>query len=223
MIRQEPSGWWLPSKDTYFSQFAPPTEYREGPPPKLNGFCREHIQIAFKHVSSWNVAVDVGAHVGWWAYEMCHRFKTVYAFEPSPDNYQCLWQNLKFDNIYMYPMAVGDKQGICEIRNDKQRPGNSGSHYIMPGTGKVPMVPLDEMTLPDCDLLKIDVEGFELNVLRGASRLIQTYRPVIIMECTDTKFRGRYDIPDGAAQRWLLKRGYREVAAMRPDKVFAPD
>ena len=42
------------------------------------------------------------------------------------------------------------------------------------------------------------------------------------MECTDEKFRDRYGIPVGEAQRWLLKRGYREVWHQRPDKVFVP-
>lgn len=218
MIRQDPSGWWFAKDDTYFPQFV------TGPAPKKNGFMREHLLEAFKHVRKWDAAVDVGAHVGFWSWDLAQRFKWVVAFEPVRANYECLIKNVsEFVNVEHYNSAVGDAAMMCTVQADRHRPGNSGSYYVMPDPdGDVVMVMLDQMQLANCDLLKIDVEGFELNVLRGASKLIQTYRPVVIMECTDSKFRGRYEIPDGAAQRWLQKRGYREVAAMRPDKVFVP-
>lgn len=221
MIREEPSGWWLPADDAYFGQFVPPPEYRDGPPPKRNGFYREHLHEAFKHVRDWNVAVDVGAHVGWWAYEMAQRFERVWAFEPSAVNQACLAMNLEpFDNVHIHQVAIGNQPGRCDIQNDKKRPGNSGSHYIVPGAGYIPIATLDGLHLPGCDLLKIDVEGYELRVLQGAIQLIRECKPVVIMECTDEKFRDRYGIPVGEAQRWLLKRGYREVWHQRPDKVF---
>lgn len=216
MFQEHTSGWYLPKSDTYFMQFAP------GTAPKKNGFMREHLLEAFKHVRKWDVAVDVGAHVGFWAFDLAQEFETVYAFEATPCNYECLVKNLaEFDNVRAYNMAVGDRQQACRVFNDSTRPGNSGSFYIQTDEwGDIPMVALNEQKLPCCDLLKIDVEGFELMVLRGASKIIKTYWPVIIMECTDSKFKKRYGIPEGEAQRWLLKRGYREVAHMRPDKVF---
>lgn len=218
MIRQDPSGWWFAKDDSYFPRFV------AGPAPKKNGFMREHLLEAFKHVRAWDFAVDVGSHVGFWAWDMAQRFKQVVCFEPVKANYECLVKNVaEFDNLKLHNVAVGDVAATCTVHADRQRPGNSGSYYVMPdATGSVDMVTLNQMALPGCDLLKIDVEGFELNVLKGATEVLQTYRPVIIMECTDRKFRGRYEIPEGAAQRWLQKRGYREVAAMRPDKVFIP-
>lgn len=227
MIRKEPSGWFLPADDTYFGQFAAPPEYRDGPPPKRNGFYREHLHAAFNYVRAWDVAIDAGSHVGFWTYELAQRFGQVYAFEPSPANHACLIKNLEpFDNVEIHDLAVGDKHGWCDIHNDKQRPGNSGSNYIRPregdGEGTIPIVALDELDLPGCDLLKVDVEGYELRALQGAIHLIRECKPVIILECTDEKFRDRYGIPVGEAQRWLLKRGYREVWHQRPDKVLIP-
>ena len=212
-----PSGWFLPDDDTLFAR------YCEGPPPKKNGFYREHLQAAFRYVRAWDVAIDVGSHVGFWCLEMAQRFGKVYAFEPSPANHACLVKNLEsFDNVKIHQLAVGAEPGWCAIQNDKQRPGNSGSNYIRPGSGKIEIVALDKLDLPGCDLLKVDVEGFELRALEGARELIRECKPVLIMECTDEKFRDRYGIPVGAAQRWLLKRGYREVWHQRPDKVFMP-
>lgn len=215
MIQANPSGWYLPADDTYFAQFV------AGPAPKRNGFYREHLQAALGFVQAWDVAIDVGAHVGFWCFDMAQRFETVYAFEPDPANFECLIKNTEeFHNVIRMQFAIGSKDGSCTIRNDKKRPGNSGSNYIMPGWGSIPIMALDAMPFDACDFLKIDVEGYELRVLEGARGLIKRFRPVISMECTDFKFRDRYGIPEGEAERWLLKRGYRVAWAERPDKVF---
>lgn len=216
---QERAGWHLPADDSYFARFV------EGPPPKRNGFYREHLQAALGFVTAWNCAIDVGGHVGFWTFDLAQRFKVVHAFEPVPSTFQCLLKNVaEFENVNCHNFAVGNGPGRCAIQNDKQRPGNSGSNYIMPGAGDVPMVSLDDMArdgaFPYCDFLKVDVEGFELRVLEGARELITRCWPVISMECTDFKFRTRYGIPEGQAERWLVKRGYRVVWAQRPDKVF---
>lgn len=224
MIRREASGWWLPADDTYFAQFANPIHYRAGPPPKHNGFMREHLQAALKFVRKWDAAIDVGAHVGFWAFDLAQQFTTVFAFEPAGPTFECLLKNTEeFDNVKAFNLAVGDRPGKCEIQNDKQRPGNSGSNYIKPGAGEIDIVTLDSFGFDACDFLKVDVEGFELRVLEGARALIKRCRPVISLECTDRKFRDRYGIPEDEAQRWLLKRGYREAWAQRPDKVFVHD
>lgn len=220
LIRQEPSGWWLPVRDTYFSQFL--AQFQDGPPPKMNGFMREHLLKAFKYVRKCDVAIDVGAHVGFWTWDMAQRFSDVYAFEAMPFSYECLVKNVTdCPNVRTFNMALGDCAGMCRAHHEKPRAGNTGSYYIRPDMkGDIPIRSLDEQEISGCDLLKIDVEGFELHVLQGAPRMIKEYRPVIIMECSDHKFVGRYGIPIGQAERWLLKRGYKEVAYMRPDKVF---
>lgn len=217
MTMHEAAGWWLPADDTYFATFC------EGKPPKRNGFYREHLLEALRYVDGWECAIDVGAHVGFWCFDLAQRFDVVHAFEASPSTYECLTRNVaEFDNVRTYNRAVGASPGTCSIGNDKKRPGNSGSNYIIPGAGDVEVVTLDGMNFPGCDFLKIDVEGFELRVLEGARELIKRCRPVISMECTDFKFRERYGIPEGQAERWLLKRGYRVAWAERPDKVFVP-
>jgi FkbM family methyltransferase len=221
-VTLSPSGWWLPKEDTYFKRFLP--QFQEGLPPKKNGFMREHLLEAFKYVRKWDVAVDVGSHVGFWAYDMALRFKTVWCFEPAKHTYECLARNLaEFNNVIAYNVAVGAAGGRATMHNDNQRPGNTGSAYVQPDKyGDVGMIALDEAGISKCDFLKIDVEGYELYALKGAAELIASNRPVISMECTDRKFRGRYSIEEGSAERWLIKHGYREAAAMRPDKVFVP-
>lgn len=223
----ERSGWYLPKSDTYFAQFIP------GPAPKKNGFQREHLHEALKYVKQWRIAIDVGAHVGFWTWDMAHKFERVYAFEAAPDTYDCLVKNIAdCNNVTTAQLAIGVKTGRAILNEDPSRPpGNTGSRWITPmdenQIGKlglasaegIPMIPLDSLTFDALDFLKIDVEGFELQVLQGAKQLIAKFRPVIIMEC-DKKFTHRYGGPHGEAESLLLAGGYRCVAHMRPDKVF---
>lgn len=213
------NGWWLPNNDTYFDSFL------EGLPPKQNGFQREHLMEALKYVKRSRIAVDVGAHVGFWAKDMADQFDKVYCFEPSPETFGCLAKNLaNYDNVELSCVAIGDKQDRCIIRRDHDRANNSGSEYVTKAIdGPVRMVSLDKLDIPGCDFLKIDVEGFELAVLRGAKKLISRFRPVISMECCKKFAWRRYQWHDLEAEHFLIsKRGYREVACMRPDKVFVP-
>ena len=204
--------WHLPESDSYFEKFIT----RDG------GFQTDHLLAALEHVKHWNMAVDVGAHVGLWTVPMSERFRRVIGFEMAPDTFESLKKNTEdCHNVQVYNRAVGDKEGWCSPSDDPQRVGNTGSRFV--GTGqRVPMVTLDQFNWQNLDFLKVDVEGYEWHVLQGAQRVIQKFWPVIIME-TDKKFaRDRYDVPDDAAEQFLLSLGYRIVEHMRPDKVFAP-
>jgi FkbM family methyltransferase len=212
-------GWYLPKGDTYFPKFC------EGPAPKRNGFQREHLLAAFEYVRAWDVAIDVGAHVGFWARDMAQRFGKVYAFEPAEDCYECLNKNLAdLVNVQAYKAAVGATAGSCTMQDDEKRLGNTGSRFVAPHCdGETPMVTLDELGFLACDFLKVDVEGYEHCVLVGASKLIRRHRPVIIMECDKHFSMKRYGVPDDSAEQWLLGKGYRVAEHIRPDKVFVPN
>jgi FkbM family methyltransferase len=225
----ERAGWYLPKSDTYFAQFYP------GPAPKRNGFQREHLHEAFKFVKRWDAAFDIGAHVGFWTWDMAQRFKRVYAFEAAPDTYDCLVKNVaECGNVTTAQFAISSESGKAILNEDPSRPpGNTGSRWItainpeqavklgVSGAEGVPMIPLDSINLHACDFIKIDVEGHEYHVLQGAKETIAKFHPVIIMEC-DKKFTHRYGLPHGAAEELLRIGGYRCVAHMRPDKVFVP-
>lgn len=183
------------------------------------GFQTEHLDIALGYVKKFSVALDVGAHVGSWTKLMAERFKTVYAFEPAPDSFECLKKNVgHLDSVRLYNVAVGEASGVCTIVEDITRPGNTGSRFVSPAKGKVNMIHLDSLGLTRCDFLKIDVEGFELPVLKGAKHLLWACKPVISMEVKT--FHGRYRWGKFSAQSFLMANGYKEVAHHRPDKVF---
>lgn len=212
-------GWHMPASDKYFVKFIP----ADGPLPKQNGFQRDHLMAALKHVTKWDVALDIGAHVGFWTRDMAGRFWKVYAFEAAADTFDCLVKNTDdLPNVERWNVGVGHKAGFCRVRHDpkRERGGNTGSRFIQPDKGDVPMTTVDSLNLSACDFIKVDVEGFELQVLQGAQDTLKRFRPTIIMECKKD-FDGRYyGHAFGDAEKLLLSMGYREVAHMRPDKVF---
>ena len=202
--------WILPESDRYFAPFV------------SSGFQLDHLEAAFKHVRKWDVAVDLGAHVGFWTREMAAKFGYVHAWEPAEDTFACLLANMQdYPNVILKSCAAGAHKGKCRVNDDPQRGGNTGARFIRPD-GDCEVHALDELDLLQCDLLKVDVEGYEYMVLQGARETIKRCKPVVIME-TDKRFaRARYSVPDDAAEKYILAQGYRVAEHMRPDKVFTP-
>lgn len=213
----EINGWYLPD-DKYFVPFCEST-----PLPKKNGFQREHLLAAFSFVTNWEVAIDVGAYVGFWTLDMAEQFEQVYAFEPAQDSFDCLAKNMVDQpNVIIQHAAIGSSHGQCSVKQDAA--ANTGSRFVsVDDTGDVEMMALDELDLPGCDLLKVDVEGFEFAVIKGAKHLIRKHRPVIIMETEKKRFARRFGWRWDDAMNLLINgHGYKEVWAQRPDRVFIP-
>lgn len=143
------------------------------------------------------VAVDIGAHVGYYSVflsKLVGEGGRVFSFEPSPVNFPLLKKNVfKLRNIVANNLAVGDKAGTVSFYQSKK---GSGRHSLVSGRCddvdeyKVEVVSLDQYfsqaDLNDIkiDLMKVDVEGFEPEVFRGAQNMIEAGRiNKIIFEC----------------------------------------
>lgn len=135
--------------------------------------------------------IDVGSYIGSFAYAIRHFLPDVqiYSFEPLPDNYQKLVKNLTpFDNFQAFNTALGDKSGELQFNRSEFSPSSSAldmgdlHREAFPHTAhttrvRVPVTRLDD-TLKELRLippvfLKIDVQGFEDAVLRGAGQLLK--------------------------------------------------
>ncbi len=127
-----------------------------------------------------DVVIDAGANYGdsaiWYA--KCFRAK-VFAFEPLEHVYEILKKNIQLNSVrifaYNTPLGSGN-----EIRGKKE-----GSMFIScddENSIKTKTSRLDDFTLGHVKLLKIDVEGFEMEVLQGAVDTIKKYKPKIIIE-----------------------------------------
>jgi FkbM family methyltransferase len=133
-----------------------------------------------------------------------------YAFEPQPRLFQILCANLALNdvaNAFAYPEGLGEAEDEAVVPLvDYGRAGNFGGISLAPAGAagiKVRIRALDSLELPALGVLKVDVEGFEPQVLRGARRTIERCRPLIYIE-NDRAAQQQEVISLIAAQRYRL-------------------
>jgi FkbM family methyltransferase len=139
------------------------------------------------------VVVDVGANVGHYALVAAAALRgtgEVLAYEPEPGTFRELVQNVDlngFANVVARPVAVSDRRGTTQLFVDSE---NEGGHSLAEantrragGPVTVETVPLDqECHGRDVSVLKIDAQGAEGAVLRGAMETLSRCRAVVFLE-----------------------------------------
>ena len=156
--------------------------------------------------------VDVGAHFGRHAIPLARRVGPagcVHAFEPLPVARKILADRIDFakvNNIVVHPFAVGREnaqttfvvaEGRLEESGLRARAVFNPGSKITPREMPVTVVRLDD-ALPATlavRFVKIDVEGGELDVLRGATALLDRCRPIVAFECGAAGYLGYHDSP----------------------------
>ncbi|MBV8048883.1 MAG: FkbM family methyltransferase [Paludibacterium sp.] len=152
-------------------------------------------QLLLQCANQPGTVVEVGANIGSQTVPLAKAAKAigadVMAFEPQPFVFQNLCANLALnavDNVAAWPFACAAQPGTVWLgRPDYRRTGNFGavSAQTQPLANGVqaPCVRLDEMTRERrVSLLKVDVEGFELQVLEGALDVLANHRPLLFVE-----------------------------------------
>lgn len=135
--------------------------------------------------------VDVGASTGWFAVPFAKRGRRVIAFECNARAVARLRQNCALNGveIELHEAAASDRVGTATFTHNPRLPLTSGGSLERVAANRahetVPCLTLDSVIDEPVALLKIDVEGHEIAVLRGAERLIATYRPAMVLEAND--------------------------------------
>ncbi len=153
------------------------------------------------------VMFDVGANAGAISNETAKACPQaiIKAFEPQIElaNLVAVSARLnRIDRIEVFPVAVGDRQGTVKLH----KPAHA-LHASLMASGEagesvvdVPLITLDSVVqsgqLPAPDFIKIDVEGGELGVIRGAAETIRAHRPVVIFEANESSQRFGYSRDD---------------------------
>jgi FkbM family methyltransferase len=171
--------WWSVSKFDY-----------ERPLPDLFASCSRSARLI----------LDVGAFSGFYSMiaATCAPEARIYAFEPMPRSRGLLEANLRLnrmsDRVFVVPRAVGEHQGEAVLSlpvSQTQLIETAGSlnaslyehaldHVVVPVTTLDEFVA--ELGAGPVDLIKMDVETFEPQVLRGSRRMLTEHRPIIFLE-----------------------------------------
>jgi len=143
--------------------------------------------------------IDIGANIGQTSLNLSKKLgtipHTVLAFEPFPFTFNKLETNIglnSFNSIKIFNVALGNEKKTIEMEMSCLT--NSGGYKISPKNSsfKDQLVQVDQEKLDDyysledlINFIKIDVEGYEMEVLKGAEQIIKKHKPVLVIELND--------------------------------------
>ncbi len=158
---------------------------------KYGEFSEEESALFRQIVKPGMLVVEVGANIGAHTVDLARLVGAsgqVHAFEPQRIVFQTLCANLALNqlvNVYARPLALGSTTGTISVPPiDPASTNNFGGISLgaFVGGEEVPLTTLDSLDLPACHFVKADVEGMELQVIQGAERTIDMYRPLLYLE-----------------------------------------
>lgn len=126
-----------------------------------------------------DVGANIGNHAAYWSAFVPH--EAIVAFEPVPESFTLLRLNLRHDpSARLHRKALSDHRGLVWMAVDRVNMGRS--RVAATGSLRVPCLRLDDVPLRFVSLIKVDVEGQQGAVLRGARRTIERWRPMLLVE-----------------------------------------
>jgi FkbM family methyltransferase len=205
-------GWWLPDDDTHFENYITDGGYQTIHRTSILNYIKQ-----FK--SELNNVIDVGSHVGFWSKEFTELFKHVYAFEPMNEVRECYVKNIVKDNYTLYPYGLGSVEKKVKIQYE---PNESGNTFITPlGNREIEVYPLDRFEFNKIDYIKIDAEGYEIEVCKGAVKLIERDKPFIHIEMKK-KVMNKVGLTQNTIYDFFESINYKQVLAVKSEVVYAP-
>jgi len=200
-------GWVLPEQDQHIS------EYLDAANSDIYQPVHQKTSISF--CNNFRTAIDIGAHVGLWARGLTEKFNNVICFEPCADFIPYLVENAPKAKIFNN--ALGEKEDTVKINMLNENTG--ASHIVRGATGDIPVLTLDSFNFNDVDFIKIDVEGYEYEVVKGGYETLKRNHPVIIVEQ-----KAKYVVPEQgalAAVRFLIQQlNYRVMGRVVDDWIL---
>ena len=188
---------------------------------------RHEIFAARAALRPGDTAADIGAHKGaylYWLKRASGKSGEVHAFEPQSPlaaYLQNITNTMNWKNVFVHECALTDRVGtsLLHVPGKGDSPSASlGDHVNQNGPNHSYECVVDTLdsklqSSKQVGFLKVDVEGFELQVFRGAEQILEQHTPVILFEC-ETRHLTEHTMTDVFA--FLLDRGY-------TGSFFSPD
>jgi FkbM family methyltransferase len=167
--------------------------------------------------------IDVGAHIGYYSAYLSPLIRRGYAFEPDPRNIPFLQINARLaGNIDIVQMAVSSQSGHRQLQV-----GGESAVSSLEGTGRktidTPVITIDDFMAArptiDAALIKTDLEGHDLEALRGMRATVERCRPLILTECNNSAallnlcIEWRYSIFAYRRDRRTLKLNFQQLSS----------
>jgi len=175
---------------------------------------------------------DIGANIGWTALQVNGKFPQarIFAFEPSSRNRKRLEENISLNNanIQVVPYGLGNEPSTFKLYSVLE--SNPGMNRIMNDEKDLPYETIEVITAdtfwnnigrPKVAALKMDVEGFEMFVLKGMEEMISSCKPAMFME-VDDKILASHGFSAAYLLTWLHDRGYGIHDAQTGKKLLPP-
>jgi FkbM family methyltransferase len=188
----------------------------------------DKLKTAIKHCTKHDLAIDIGSHVGLWSRHLVKFFDHVEAFDVNPTIYQYFEYNLRKEleagKIQLNKIGLSDKNEAGTIYCPHNHTGDAT--MLQPKDEKYKtiegqMTTLDSFNFKDVSFIKIDVEGAEYYVLKGAQQTLEKYKPVIIVEQKVKNIsRLPSDISQFAALEFLESLGAKRREEMSGDYIY---
>lgn len=169
-------------------------------------YCHAEVNVMCRYLKKESGYLDVGTNIGYHARAVQKQSGCdVMGFEPNPNHFVVASYNCQGLPIQIVNAAVGNHSGKTHIKNFvPDQIENFGNISIVESGGdEVELIMLDQLNITKCDLIKIDVEGFELQVLEGATRILEKFNPVVFYEAQEEELW-----PE--CWQFLEDRGYRQ-------------
>ncbi|TVS86808.1 FkbM family methyltransferase [Mycobacterium helveticum] len=160
------------------------------------GQSRPDVQLAASLCDPNRISLDIGADVGEYTIAMSASSRSVIAFEPRPAQARDLASMFHAVGaaVRVEAVALSDTSGVATMRLVESEPGRStiDTDNVLGNVNgsrvthvDVPVTRLDDLHLGDIGLMKIDVEGHEFAVLRGAADTLTRNRPAVLVEAEE--------------------------------------
>ena len=201
---------WLPSEDAQIEQ------WREKGVPHMQDKC---LQSFLKYCESQNKkfkrVLDIGAWCGTWSLAMQKYAENISCYEPDKTHFICLQKNLApFNNVSLYNHAIGNEEGFVKLTEETA----TQNTRVIQEKGDIKICTLDSLNLNNVDLIKIDVEGYEMEVLKGAIETIKNVQFIMIELNNNAK---RYDSSNREIEKFLPTLGFEILIKIWPDVVYS--